>query len=964
MISNVRAQEFNYYSFNELYDFEPETIFDLHEDKSYNMWIATNEGVAKFNGVDFDFFSHPEFNNSFSNVKEDTNGTIWFSNFRGQLFQIRNEKLHVVINKCHGAGFIRDYQVIGTSVFYATTTGELIHFDIRSEKSEVIEFADKERVLTCQMTKEKLVAVTRFRDEKGISYLNVWTYDFSSRIQSKIASKELPFYSSKNGLIIEGKDIFFCRTHNDLEIFKIENKTFNTVFTKSDIKSTELNKIALNDGKFEILTKSGVYWVSKKGELSNSKRALTTLSLSGTLYDREQSCWVSTLNDGIKIIPNMEITHAKLLDIEITQSCRTSNGDIYFLDVKGGFYQLSQPFTEAKLLGYSDVTSGVEIEFNPFDKNIYFNSSEYFFNTVSGTFQELQMTGGANGTLSFRKLEFLNKDEAIICSFESTIILNTKEKKHASSVHAIKGTNKVRDGYLVLENENAYQVEVQKAGGFYIAYKDRLVFYSNNEPSKVTLNGNRIIATGIAKANGGGVWVCTTDAKILKIVDGVVKEKFNLPEVTKRVVEWNDCLFISSSKKVYKLNVETKKLNVLDISDGLLKEKIVETYLNQDTLFVLGENYLQQIPCSFQEVKELPPVVRIEALSLFEKEINREDNLFNYHENNITIHFSATALRSHGNEIFQYRLNDGDWIETTADAPFARFPKLAPGVYTFEIRAINEQGASSQIKRVNFTIDNHFTQKWWFVGLITFLIIAVVVWIVRNRIRRLQKQNSLIAEQQYLRKEVYKSKITALRAQMNPHFMFNALNTIQEFIITNQKEIASEYLADFADLMRKYLEQSKKEEILLSEELETLEIYLGLENLRSDGNLQFSIQSEPTLNPYEIRIPVMLLQPFIENAIKHGLLHKDGDKILTVSFRMLSESRLECRIEDNGIGRDASLAINRKKQLNHRSFSTSAIDQKIELVNESSSRNLSIQVEDLMNDGHPSGTRVVIEIDI
>ena len=192
--------------------------------------------------------------------------------------------------------------------------------------------------------------------------------------------------------------------------------------------------------------------------------------------------------------------------------------------------------------------------------------------------------------------------------------------------------------------------------------------------------------------------------------------------------------------------------------------------------------------------------------------------------------------------------------------------------------------------------------------------------------------------------------------------MFNALNTIQEFIMTNQKNVASEYLADFADLMRKYLEQSKSEEVTLSEEIETLEIYLNLEALRFDGQLDFNLHCEPTINPFETTLPVMLLQPFVENAIKHGLLHKEGKKSLRIRFRKLA-SNIECIIEDNGIGRTASQKM-QQKQIHH-SFATSAIDQKTDLVNKSSNREISIQIIDLFaEDTSPSGTRVVIQWDI
>ena len=192
------------------------------------------------------------------------------------------------------------------------------------------------------------------------------------------------------------------------------------------------------------------------------------------------------------------------------------------------------------------------------------------------------------------------------------------------------------------------------------------------------------------------------------------------------------------------------------------------------------------------------------------------------------------------------------------------------------------------------------------------------------------------------------------------------MRSIQEFIITNQKDIASEYLADFADLIRKYLEQSRKEEIFLDEEIETLEIYLSLENLRSNGQLDYSIYCDPLVNQFETLIPVMLLQPFIENAIKHGLLHKVGTKSLQISFHKKGEHRLRCCIEDNGIGREAAAKFSNEK---HNSFATEAIDEKMELLNKNTSRNISIEIVDLKegdatNATIATGTKVIIEFDL
>jgi sensor histidine kinase YesM len=197
---------------------------------------------------------------------------------------------------------------------------------------------------------------------------------------------------------------------------------------------------------------------------------------------------------------------------------------------------------------------------------------------------------------------------------------------------------------------------------------------------------------------------------------------------------------------------------------------------------------------------------------------------------------------------------------------------------------------------------------------------------------------------------------------MNPHFMFNALNTIQEFILTNQQEVASEYLADFADLMRMYLNQSNEDNVSLAEEEETLRLYLRLENLRFNEDLDYSINIDPTLNKDGTFIPVMLLQPYVENSIKHGLLHKKGTKRLNIEFIKTPNNHLKCTITDNGIGRKASGKINSSKSIGHKSFATGANDHRVDLINQNRDKRIQVDIIDLYEDGIGSGTKVEIYI--
>ena len=216
-----------------------------------------------------------------------------------------------------------------------------------------------------------------------------------------------------------------------------------------------------------------------------------------------------------------------------------------------------------------------------------------------------------------------------------------------------------------------------------------------------------------------------------------------------------------------------------------------------------------------------------------------------------------------------------------------------------------------------------------------------------------------------MEKELIESRQTALRSQMNPHFLFNALNSIQEMIMVNEKKLAGQYLGKFADLMRMYLNQSRKNTIALSEELEALNLYLDLEKVRFEDSLRIYYEVAPDLDVDNIIIPPMLIQPYVENAFKHGLLHRQYNRLLKIKFDYQSSPKiLLCTIEDNGVGREKSAEINLQRALYHESFSSSATQKRLELLNYNKKHPIVVVLEDLKDEssGDAIGTRVVLQI--
>lgn len=230
--------------------------------------------------------------------------------------------------------------------------------------------------------------------------------------------------------------------------------------------------------------------------------------------------------------------------------------------------------------------------------------------------------------------------------------------------------------------------------------------------------------------------------------------------------------------------------------------------------------------------------------------------------------------------------------------------------------------------------------------------------LVTMELRETQKR--LAIEKQYR-----ESELKALKSQMNPHFIFNALNSIQEYIVMNKKNEASDYLGKFADLIRTYLSHSDTGVISLQEEIESLNMYLDLESLRFEDKLHYELKVSEKLNKDVIHIPTMLIQPYVENALKHGLLHKKDNRIVTVRFSNSENNNILCIVEDNGVGRAKSKEFQAKKNRLHKSFAAKATEERLELLNYGKDKKIGVETVDLIHEnGGAIGTRVELTIPI
>ena len=254
--------------------------------------------------------------------------------------------------------------------------------------------------------------------------------------------------------------------------------------------------------------------------------------------------------------------------------------------------------------------------------------------------------------------------------------------------------------------------------------------------------------------------------------------------------------------------------------------------------------------------------------------------------------------------------------------------------------------------------------------MITIISIVITSYVLFNRYK-IKKQNELLKSQLSeaektieAEKKATDSELKALKSQMNPHFIFNALSSIQDQFMFGDKVIANEQMGNFTYLTRQILNVSGKKQILLSTEIDILTKYLELEKMRFKSDFEYSITTSEIIDEDYHEIPPMLIQPFVENSIKHGLLHKDGLKKVMVHFDLdEKEEHMICTITDNGIGRIKSAEIKAKNQNNHESFSTNSIAQRLNILNKDTIEEESLVYEDLCDEiGNSLGTKAILKI--
>lgn len=333
-----------------------------------------------------------------------------------------------------------------------------------------------------------------------------------------------------------------------------------------------------------------------------------------------------------------------------------------------------------------------------------------------------------------------------------------------------------------------------------------------------------------------------------------------------------------------------------------------------------------------------------------------ENNSFklNKNENNLSVYFSDLSYLDNFKVNHRYKIKPNEeWIDLGHHSELS-FNNLNPGTYDITIETYDHLGNTQQKQlKLDFTAHPPFTKSTLFYVLIGFLFTSLVLFVNWYLLKRKQKEDEFL-------KRIKEAEMEALRSQMNPHFMFNTLNSINSFIIQNKTKDASKYLTSFSKLMRNILDNSKHKFISLEKEIQTLKLYIELESARLEHFFDYKITVAQNVQPDYIQIPPLVMQPFVENAIWHGLRNKKEDGLISIHISLFNDDTVVINIEDNGIGREKSTEL-KTNRTSHKSYGIDITKDRLKMVNPENK----IEVIDLYdNQNNPLGTKVVVTLKI
>jgi len=942
--TKLLAQEPVYYQLTEKDGLPDIEFYDIIEDKEGFIWLAANKGLFRYDGKEFKSYTHPKKKGlSLFNLSFDHKNRLWCNNISGQFFYIENDSLHHFID------------------INSKKRGQLLNYFIDENKLYVSGF-DVAETISIHSKKHETIKENIPGEKFFLKINDSVFYQSHHDIYSKENDFKSPVYTinttTSKGygkLEVKAKNLGknnasllqIIDHHAKKNIYFLKNRGRIKQLTKNEL---DLNTIIINsyteDDYLWLATESGLYYYQyKDGKFILLNHFFKDEYFSKIIKDQQNNYWLTSLKNGIYILPNINLKHFQDTDRKnITTLEKLNHKELIIGTNKGELIKKNITNSQQEFL---TSLSNKEVKVIASNKeNLLFVSHQdkgYVINYK--TINKLN-----DWKLNFttaKEMSFINEDEVVYGAFNCARVINLKNKTYQTIGHRRSYTTH----YNSIDNT------------IYVGYVDGLEYYKKDlKPNVIKFKGKPIFPLDITNTKNNTVWISTFSDGIIGVKDGKVIYNFTqdsglLSNQTKLVKGDGNNLWIVSDKGLQYYNTISKEFKSITPKDGLASFTISEIAVFKNEL-ILGTNkglFTLQKEKAFKDANLSD--FYFTRISVEDKEVSiKNDYRLSSSVNKIEFEFHTNGFLAQEDISYQYRLlgSSKEWSTVPKNANQVIFSSLSAGKYTFQIKKTSLTSKhETPIKSISIYIKQAFYLQWWFVTLFITLITCIVLLVVKNREKRIKQKQTELLEKERLQKQMVSSKLKSLQSQLNPHFVFNSMNSIQNLILTNDKEGAYTYLSKFASLMRDNLQMSEESFVYFEDEINHLKKYLELEKLRFIETFQYNIIINKKVSNH--KIPSTIIQPFVENAIKHGLLHKKtGDKKIEIIFSQ-SKNILVCEIIDNGIGIEKSKKINSKN--NTKSFSTKAIKEKLDLLKKYYHTDIGFHYEEVS-----VGTKLILKI--
>lgn len=976
----AQSQEYSYKHYEIKDGLVGNNVYHVTEDKDGFVWFATETGVSRFDGTSFKNFTTSEGlpDNEVLKLFVDSKGKVWILPFKTAICYYYKGKIYNEKNDS-------TLRSLGLEDNVLTMFEDKEHNLFFVEPNGLVVLKNNNKVIRRKIEVGNNHDFTTFgggvdNELKPYLYLlpSGWHDPYTGKASSSLYSiKLLPdtvlFEKQTDSIMFYGNMLSFSYVTPQLFVyidnFLNQKNTGTLVFDnyllhKNDTVQIphDFNMISfINDSILFFNSNHGSYKYNYRDKIYN-EHFLENEHVSNTFRDHEGNLWFTTLGNGLFRLYSEENKNIYLTENGLRNAVESVIATDSFVVAgtdNSNLYRLNKSNTGQMLkfdIRSNDLIKKV-LKIKKYRDSIYILAEHklYRADMACKHVEEVPVSYQWNNKTvwSFKDMDIRNDGHIYIATHVKT--LNYSIKDQFSTLVAVgRGTA------ICVVDSGVYLGTLK--GLLFIYNDNRVISFADRFPSL----SNRI--TQLLFFNNK-IWIGTNDEGVFcfdgsRIETNITSKNGLTGNLVRHLYADGIHLWVGTDRGLNKINISDHKYGVLQqytISDGLPSNMINAVYVQGDTVYVGTEKGL-----SFFDQRRLNSN-SICDLRILDIMVSGKERVFDSSalylkkdDNNIRFDFVAISFRSEGNIQYYYKLSGIDTSWKITKENFLLYPTLPSGNYTLSLYAINKFGQKSKTIKIVFEIEKKLSEELWFTILMVVLITAFVWLLVSKRIKYIRRSQ---AEKTASAKKIAELEQQALKAQMNPHFIFNCLNSIQQYVIDKDVLGANRFISGFSKLIRQTLDNSGKQSITVAEEESFLRSYLDLEKSRFEDKFDYHISIDEKLNKNLDALPPMLLQPYIENCIRHGIMHKNNGKgIIDIQFNLV-EGNLVCSVSDNGIGRHAASGLKGMQPISYQSKGTDLTSQRIMMINKNNTADIILKTEDLLDENNEAGgTKVTIVI--